>query len=137
MIRSVLAVGAGFAASGAFMILSGLMMAFLSGESTGSASAATAKLAAVCLLLAFLYGGMGGWFCVRIARREPAKHLLALVALGELLLAASLAAFWGRQPVWYGVGLLAVFAPAVFLGGRAARARGAHDETDVLAGCRR
>jgi peptidoglycan/LPS O-acetylase OafA/YrhL len=137
MIRSVLAVAAGFAASGALMVLSGLMMAFLGEGSKGPASAAVVRLGAACLVLEFLYGAIGAWLCVRIARRQPWKHLLALVAVGALLLTASFAAFRGTQPAWYGLGLLAVFAPAVFLGGRAATARTTHNETDVLAGSRK
>jgi hypothetical protein len=137
MIRSVLAVAVGLAPNGLLALLSGLLMASLSESTKIPASPAITRLGAVCLVLAVAYAAAGGWLCGRIARRRPARHLAALIVWGELLLAFSLVAFWSAQPAWYGFGSMAAFAPAAFLGGRAAMAQATHHETDVSAGRRK
>ncbi len=133
MLRSFFAVTAGFAATVVWTILVDLMMLFL--KSSTQSAAGVRRLAIFGLVMAVIYGGTGAWVCLRIARRRPWMHIMVLVAVGETLLIASLIGFWGRQPLWYGLGLLAVFPASVLLGGRAVLARAMHDETDVLAGC--
>ena len=137
MIRSILAVMAGIAGSSALALLSGALMVFLRADGKEMAAGGIIRLAAVCLVLEVVQGVFGGWVCVRIARGKQQKHLLAVMIAGELVLAAALIVFWGRQPIWYGTGMLAIFGPSVLLGGRAAMAWETYDEADVLAWSRR
>ncbi len=136
MRRSILAVAAGFAASGAMAILIDLMIPFLYATGPGG-GAAVRRLAVLGLTMVTVYAAVGAWICLRLARwQRPRKHLVALLVTGDVLFTASLIGFWGTQPLWYGLGLLVVYPAGVLIGGRATIAHRAHHETDVPAGCR-
>jgi hypothetical protein len=72
----------------------------------------------VSILTGALYALLGGFVCTLIARERPRQALIALLIVGELVGVASTAAYWGKVPLWYSLGLLIVYPPAVWLGGR-------------------
>ena len=60
-----------------------------------------------------------GYLCSRIARPAARKAAtLGLVILGLIVGAIFLTLSWGQEPHWYGITLLAVWSPCVWLGYR-------------------
>lgn len=60
-----------------------------------------------------------GYLCARISNTGAA--ISGLIAIGLLVGAISLLSSWRSEPHWYAVVLLAVYAPCVCLGYRAAK----------------
>lgn len=60
-----------------------------------------------------------GYLCARISNTRVA--IAGLIAIGLLVGAISLLTSWRGEPHWYAIVLLAVYAPCVWLGYRAAR----------------
>lgn len=59
-----------------------------------------------------------GYLCSRIAQSKRQPAIIGLVALGLLVGAVSVAASWRAEPHWYGLALLMVYAPCVWIGYR-------------------
>jgi hypothetical protein len=59
-----------------------------------------------------------GYLCSRIARPFGRDATVGLVILGLLIGTFSLASSWVQEPHWYGITLLAVWSPCVWLGYR-------------------
>jgi hypothetical protein len=69
-----------------------------------------------------LYSAVGGWTCAAIAKTRIRDHVLALIALGELMGVASTVALWQKVPHYFSFTLLALYPPAVWLGSRLRKA---------------
>jgi hypothetical protein len=63
-----------------------------------------------------LYTVIAGYLCCFIATARHRAAMLGLACLGILVGSISLASSWHSEPHWYGVALLAVFAPCVWIG---------------------
>lgn len=72
----------------------------------------------VSILTGAIYALLGGFVCTMIARERPRSALIGLVVVGELVGLASTAAYWGKVPLWYSLGLLIVYPPSTWFGGR-------------------
>jgi hypothetical protein len=72
----------------------------------------------VSLFTAPLYSVIGGYIAAWLGRAQAQKCVIGLVIFGELMGIVSTVMFWGKQPLWYGLALLVLFPPAVWLGGR-------------------
>jgi hypothetical protein len=59
-----------------------------------------------------------GFVCSRVAYPFARRSMLGLTILGLLIGALSLVLSWGREPLWYGITLLAVWSPCVWIGHR-------------------
>ena len=74
-------------------------------------------LAAISLATSTLWSIIGVHITAWIAPRKPWHHILALVIWGELMGIASSIATWGQIQMWYQIGLLLLWPPAVAIGG--------------------
>ena len=64
-----------------------------------------------------VYEVVAGYLCSWMARESrPRTAVLCLIALGLAVGAISLLASWKEEPHWYGIALLSVWAPCVWLG---------------------
>ena len=61
------------------------------------------------------YEVAAGYLCCVIAKSVEREATILLLALGLLVGAISLRSAWRTEPHWYGLGLLAVWAPLVWL----------------------
>jgi len=59
---------------------------------------------------------IGGYICCRIAQRTKRIAATNLMALGLTIGTISFVTSWNREPHWYGIALLAVYAPCVWIG---------------------
>ena len=57
-----------------------------------------------------------GYLCCVIARPSLRIALISLISLGLLVGTIFLVASWKSEPHWYGLGLLLVYAPCVWIG---------------------
>ena len=69
-----------------------------------------------------IYSALGGWTCAAIARinveKHVEKHVLALIVLGELVGLAATIVNWAIIPHYFSLGLMILYPPAVWIGGR-------------------
>ncbi|HXY98078.1 MAG TPA: hypothetical protein VEH00_14030 [Steroidobacteraceae bacterium] len=84
----------------------------------------TAAMAGCNLVFWVLAEIAGGWTAAKISRRRSAVWALAGL-IGIYLAALHLVLSWPRFPWWYNLGVVIPAVPAVWLGGRLARAPGA------------
>ena len=59
---------------------------------------------------------IGGYLCCLIAQRTKPIAATSLMALGLVIGSTSLVTSWNAEPHWYGIALLAVYAPCVWTG---------------------
>jgi hypothetical protein len=70
----------------------------------------------VDLITQCLYSVVGGYLCCLLARPSHPVALTGLIGLGVSVGAVSLVTSWKTEPHWYGIGLLAVYSPCVWMG---------------------
>lgn len=117
MVRSILAVLAGWGSVGVLVVLTdGLLHMLHPGEYT-EGKMPPDHLAAISLFTSTMYSIVGGWITARIAQAKPWHHILGLIVWGELMGIASMIATWGQIQAWYQIGLIVAWAPAVVAGG--------------------
>jgi hypothetical protein len=63
------------------------------------------------------YSIVGGYLCSAVARAYARSATLALIVLGEVLGIIAQVSLWHTVPHWFGIGLLVLYAPAVWIGG--------------------
>lgn len=66
----------------------------------------------------FVFSIVGGYVCSWIARERSWEARWGLIALGETIGVASQFLTWKRVPHWFGIGLLVLYAVAVWIGSR-------------------
>jgi hypothetical protein len=126
ILRSVLAVVAGFVVIGVLAVGAGMLVASLwpdAVDATGNPATTTARLAQ--LLYVGVLATFGCWLAGRLAPGRPMAHALAVGVLGLILNVASAWAVRDAHPAWYlAAGVLTTMLWA-WLGGRLAEGRGA------------
>jgi len=70
----------------------------------------------VDLISQCLYTVVAGYLCCLIARPTQRAALISLIGLGLLVGTVSLVSSWKAEPHWYGIALLAVYPPCVWIG---------------------
>jgi hypothetical protein len=70
----------------------------------------------VSIITAPIYSAIGGYVCAVLAKAKPMQHVVALICFGQLMGIASVVMFWGKQPLWYGLGLLVLYPIMVWAG---------------------
>jgi hypothetical protein len=127
MIRALVSALAGYIAIGLLigctdMIWSALLL------HTNNVAAFPPVYWQVSLATTALYTALGGYLCVRIAGPRWSLGRMTLIVAGEGIGLAFVLATWNNPiagPHWYGLGLMIIFPPAIFLGGRLAQPRAA------------
>jgi hypothetical protein len=111
--RIILAVAAGYIADG---ILVALTEQLLSLRAPSVDATQPLYYFVVDLISQCLYTVVGGYLCCVIARPDLRAAMAGLMGLGVLVGAVSLVSSWKTEPHWYGIGLLAVYPPCVWIG---------------------
>ncbi len=118
MVRSILAVLLGWAAVGVLVVSTDMTLMKLFPDQYVQGKLPPGYLAAISLATSTLWSVLGGYITARLAPpRKPWHHIVALAIWGELLGIASSIATWGQTQIWYQIGLLVLWVPAVALGG--------------------
>ncbi|HWF46022.1 MAG TPA: hypothetical protein VG168_03370 [Bryobacteraceae bacterium] len=115
MVRTIGAIIFGYMTTGLMVILtdqifSGLIPGFHSTKTPPT------YYFIVSLITNTLYSMVGGYLCSAIARKQWRTSTLGLIILGETLGIVAQRALWHTVPHWFGIGLLALYAPAVGIG---------------------
>lgn len=121
MVRSVLAVAAGFFATAVLSLAADLVFRAVAPQAFGGGARSSGVLLAI-LAYTGIFGATGGYITARIAIQRPLAHALALGVIALLVNGAVAVAARGTVPVWYQVATLLIIIPAALLGG-ALRAR--------------
>ncbi|MBI4891386.1 MAG: hypothetical protein HY821_12235 [Acidobacteria bacterium] len=116
MARSILAVLAGWASVGALVVLTDLilMKLFPHGYTPGQMPSDTTS--AISLFTSTAYSILGGWITAALAPSYPWRHVVALCIWGELMAGLSMAFTMGQVQIWYQLGLIALWLPAIAIG---------------------
>ena len=108
--RVILAVVAGYVANG-------ILVAVTEYSLGARGVAATQSLYYfVDLTSQCLYTVVGGYLCCAIAGSSQRAAMAGLMGLGVLVGTVSLVSSWKAEPHWYGIALLAVYPPCVWIG---------------------
>ncbi len=111
--RAVLAVIAGYLANGILVAgteqLFSLLMPGVNG--TPPLYYFVVDLISQCLCTV-----VGGYLCSLIARPSQHAAIAGLIGLGVLVGTVSLVVSWRTEPHWYGIALLVVYPPCVWIG---------------------
>ena len=109
--RVVLAVLAGYITNVALVVATELMV-----RVPGRHVAQPLRYYAIDLITQCLYTVIGGYITCAIAGPVHRAAMISLICLGLVVGSASLTASWNTEPHWYGIALLAVYAPCVWIG---------------------
>jgi hypothetical protein len=88
----------------------------LSSHAPSGATAPQLNYFVVNLISQCLYTVVAGYLCCVIARPSQRVALAGLIGLGLSVGTVSLVTPWKSEPHWYGIALLAVYAPCVWIG---------------------
>lgn len=111
--RVVLAVLTGYITDVALVVATELMLRI-----PGRHVAQPLRYYVIDLIMQCLYTVIGGYITCAIAGPLHRAAMITLICLGLVVGSASLTASWNTEPHWYGISLLAVYAPCVWLGCR-------------------
>ncbi len=111
--RIILAVVAGYAANGILVAVSEQLLLL---HTQSSAATNQPSYFVVDLITQCLYTVVAGYLCCAIAGPVQRAAMTGLMALGVFVGAVSLVTSWKTEPQWYGIALLAVYPPCVWIG---------------------
>jgi len=117
MVRSILAVLAGWIAVGILVVCTDLVLGRMYPQSYVEGKIPPDSLSALSLATSLIYSIAGGWITASMAARRRWNHIWALVMWGLLMGIASAIFTWGKIQNWYQVGLILGWVPTVVLGG--------------------
>jgi hypothetical protein len=117
MLRSILAVLAGWLAVGVLVVLTDGVLHKMYPNDYVHGKVPPDNLMMVSLATATLYSVLGGYITARLARHRPWHHILGLIVWGEVMGIVSFIFSRGQVPDWYSLALLALWFPAVCIGG--------------------
>ena len=109
--RVVLAVLAGYITDVALVVATELMA-----RVPGRHVAQPIRYYVIDLITQCLYTVIGGYIACMIAGPVHRAAIITLICLGLVVGSASLTASWNMEPHWYGIALLAVYGPCVWIG---------------------
>ena len=111
--RVIFAVLAGYITDAALVVATELTL-----RVSGRHAAQPLRYYVIDLLTQCLYTIIGGYIMCAIAGLVHRAAMITLICLGLVVGSASLTAAWHMEPHWYGISLLAVYAPCVWIGYR-------------------
>ena len=111
--RVILAVLTGYIADAALVVATELMV-----RAPGRHVAQPLRYYVIDLITQCVYTVIGGYIACAIAGRMHRAAMISLICLGLVVGSASLTAAWHMEPHWYGIALLVVYAPCVWIGCR-------------------
>jgi hypothetical protein len=107
--RIILAVTASYIADGVLVVATEFSL-------VAAGFAATQSYYVVDLISQCLYTIIGGYLCCIIAGATKRAALAGLMGLGLFVGTADLVSSWKTEPHWYGIALLIVYLPCVWIG---------------------
>ncbi|MDP2323632.1 MAG: hypothetical protein Q8N51_06335 [Gammaproteobacteria bacterium] len=120
MLRTVLAVLAGWMTTGVFVVCFDLILRKAIPNDYRDGQIPPDAVTALVLATSCLFSIPAGWVTAKLAKVDPARHVVYLILWGLLMGIVSAIGSWGQIQWWYQIGLIILWAPMVLLGGRLA-----------------
>ncbi|HPT27232.1 MAG TPA: hypothetical protein PLZ95_12490 [Bryobacteraceae bacterium] len=120
MLRSILAVLAGWGTTGVLVVCFDLILRKVIPNDYRDGQIPPDGVSAMVLATSALFSIPAGWVTAKLARIDPSRHVVYLVLWGLLMGIISAVMAWGQIQWWYHIGLLILWIPMVLLGGRLA-----------------
>ena len=117
MVRSILAVVAGFVLIGALSVGADILIRQLVPGAYDGARLTSVSWLLVTQAYVAAFAILGCYVCARLAPNRPMQHALVLGALGLVFNVVGSYARWSDVPVWYHVVALAMTMPYAYAGG--------------------
>lgn len=111
--RIIAAVTSGYVTNGILVVATEQLLSLLTGA---AGQVKPAYYFVIDLVSQCLYTVGAGYLCCVIARPPSRIALVGLIGLGLSVGSVSLVTSWKAEPHWYGIGLLAVYAPCGWIG---------------------
>lgn len=111
--RIIAAVISGYVTNGILVVATEQLLSLLTGA---AGQVKPAYYLVIDLVSQCLYTVGAGYLCCVIARPLSRIALVGLIGLGLSVGSVSLVTSWKGEPHWYGIGLLAVYAPCGWIG---------------------
>ena len=118
MLRTILAVLAGWMTTGVLVVCFDLVLRKLIPNDYRDGQIPPGSVTALVLATSTLFSIPAGWVTAKLAKHDPARHVVYLIFWGLLMGVLSAVMSWGRIQWWYQIGLIILWVPAVLLGGR-------------------
>jgi hypothetical protein len=118
MLRTILAVLAGWMTTGVLVVCFDLILRKVIPNDYRDGQIPPDSVTALVLMTSALFSIPAGWVTARLARTDPARHVVYLILWGLLMGIVSAVMSWGQIQWWYQIGLIVLWAPMVLLGGR-------------------
>jgi hypothetical protein len=132
MLKSIVAVSAGFFLTGALAVGADLLLLRLSPGAFDAAGRVDSPLIlTIMLAYVFAFATLGCYVCGRLAPRAPLQHAIVLGVLGLILNIVGTITKWALAPVWYHIVALLMVMPTAWIGGQiavGARSSGGYPE---------
>lgn len=123
MLRSILAVLAGWLTTGVLVVCFDLVLRKVLPDDYRDGQIPPDWVTAMVLATSALFSIPAGWVTAKMARTDPSRHVVYLVLWGLLMGIVSAVMAWNQIQWWYHIGLILLWVPMVFLGGRLAAGR--------------
>lgn len=117
IVRSVLAVVAGYASMAAVVIALSVILKKAAPKWVGSAGSPNAMYVVTNLIYSLAAAVLGGYIAAAIGSRAPLAHACALAGIVFLLAIVSMVQMGDKQPRWYQVALIIVGTAGTIVGG--------------------
>ena len=117
IVRSVLAVVAGYAAMAAVVIAFSVALKQVAPNWMGSEGAPNSTYVVTNLIYSLSAAVLGGYVAASIGSRAPLAHACALAGIVFLLAIVSMMQMGDKQPRWYQVALIIVGTAGTVIGG--------------------
>ncbi|HET6230081.1 MAG TPA: hypothetical protein VFE05_08430 [Longimicrobiaceae bacterium] len=132
MLRSILAVAAGFVAIFVLSVGTDLIVHMQLPQAFDAAGhTSDATVLALTIVYVGIFATAGCYLGARLAPNRPMRHALVLGLLGLAFSIAGTAAAWDTAPAWYHVVSLVLVMPYAWAGGRLAELRDARHASPV------
>lgn len=118
MLRTMLAVLAGWMTTGVLVVCFDLILRKVIPNDYRDGQIPPDSVTALVLMTSALFSIPAGWVTAKLAKMDPARHVVYLILWGLLMGIVSAVMSWGQIQWWYQIGLIVLWAPMVLLGGR-------------------
>jgi hypothetical protein len=120
MLRSILAVLAGWMTTGVLVVCFDLVLRKMLPNDYRDGQIPPDWVTAMVLATSSVFSIPAGFITAKLGKSDPSRHVVYLILWGLLMGIVSAVMSWGQIQWWYQIGLIVLWVPMVLLGGRLA-----------------